>query len=292
MSSRAICVGGWILSVITASGCTTTPSPGERIVLTVTEIPRERYQLEHNPALSLAIKRGVTRADVTSKRLMIAGCYEPRPDGSTYYRQVLSLIPLGITLKSGNIFQTSAEKARIDKWSNLSFGRFIKFSQASDKDFFPHKYAISNKAYRCDETLPEGIVSVQAYFVVEGYLFDDAFAEAKRNNQITDEELTQERIAIGDCAIGLESWAVWKVRLPSGLQVGAGDYLEAIAGSHEGPSSTGPLSTAVRKVMKPPIDDFVASIGRGDFTLSPQGYPTPYKVSCSAHSTPIVEEPK
>lgn len=292
MCSRAVCAGSWVLSVFLASGCTTTPVPGERIVLTVTEMPHERHQLEHNPALSLAIKHGVTREDVTSKRLMIAGCYESRPDGSTYYQQVLSLIPLSVTVKGGDIFQTSVENAQLDKRSSLSFGRYIKASQASDADFFPYKYAISNKAFRCDKTLPEGIASVQAYFVVEGYLFDDAFSEAKRNNQITDEELTQGRIAIGDCAIGLESWAVWKVRLPSGLKVGVGDYLEAIAGSYEGPSSTGPLSIAIQKVMKPPIDDFIASVGRGDFTLSPRGYPVQYKVSCNAHATPLVGEEK
>lgn len=290
MNTRAVGIGSWSLFALLASGCATTPAPGEKIVLTVTEIPHERHQLEHNPALSLALKRGVTRADVTSKRLINAGCYELRPDGSTYYRQVLSLMPIGVTVKSGDIFQSSAEMARIDKWSSLSFGRYVGSSQASDADFFPYKYAISNKAYRCDETLPKDVVAVQAYFAVEAHLFDDALAEAKRNNQITDEELALGRIIIGDCAIGLESWAVWKARLPPELEVHVGDYLEAIAGSHEGPGSTGPLSTAIQKVMTPPIDDFVASVGRGDFTLSPRGYPVQYKVSCGAHAIPFAKE--
>ncbi len=270
------------------AGCTTTPSPGERIVMTVTQLPTQRQQLQHNPALSLAIERGVTRQMVAAKRLVIAGCYDEKPDGSTYRRQVLSLLPPDISMKPGEVFKTTAEEAFADRWTALYFGHYVEARPASASDYFPFKYAISTRAYRCAAALPADTMFVESYFPVAPYLYDDAHAEALRNAQITDRELQSGRIAIGDCATGIESWVVWKVRLPDGLEVQPGDYLEALAGAHEGPSSTGALSVAIRKVAKPPSRDFFASTGRGDFTAT-TGNPVPYKVGCSAQATPLAE---
>lgn len=274
--------------LIGIAGCTTTPSPGERFVMTVTQIPTQRQQLQHNPALSLAIERGVSRETVAEKRLMIAGCYDEKPDGSTYRRQVLSLLPPGIAIKPGEVFETTAEKAVADRWTALYFGRYVEARPASTSDYFPFKYAISKRAYRCAASPPANTMVVESYFPVATYLYDDARAEALRNAQITDRELESGRIAIGDCAVGVESWVVWKVRLPPGLEVQPGDYLEAVAGAHEGPSSTGALSIGLRKVAKPPLTDFVASLGRGDFTAK-TGNPVPYKVGCGAQAIPLAK---
>jgi len=275
----------WLSVFIIFPGCTTTPSPGQKFVMSVTQIPSTRQQLQHNPALSLALRRGVTRTDITSKRLMISGCYEKGKDGSIYKRQVLSLLPLGVTIKHGDVFKTTIEEAVAGKWQSLYFGRYVQLHHAIDADFFPYKYAVSNLAYRCSKGAGGNELFVQAYFEVETWLYDDAKAEEARNDQITDDELKQRRIVIGDCATGIESWVVWKVRLPLGLVANVGDYIEAIAGAYEAPRSIGPLSLAIRKVPRPPDADFIASKGRGDF-MSTQGNPTPYKVSCEAQAHP------
>lgn len=253
--------------------------------MSVTHIPGTRQQLQHNPALSLALKRGVTRTDIASKRLMISGCYEQGKDGSIYKRQVLSLLPSGVAIKQGDVFKTTIEEAVADRWQSLYFGRYVQLHHAIDADFFPYKYAASNVAYRCSKNAGENELFVQAYFEVETRLYDDAKAEEARNDQITDDDLKQRRIVIGDCATGIESWVVWKVRLPLDLDASVGDYIEAIAGAYEAPRSTGSLSLAIRKVARPSDTDFIASTGRGDF-MSTQGNPTPYKVSCRAQAYP------
>ncbi|ANJ66392.1 hypothetical protein A9404_02465 [Halothiobacillus diazotrophicus] len=92
---------------------------------------------------------------------------------------------------------------------------------------------------------------VEAFSLLHTWDYDAAKAEENRNSFITDNELRQGRIAIGECSPGTDSWMHWKVRLPPNLIVRPGDYLEAIAGSNEAPRSTGPISQAVCRIKTP-----------------------------------------
>jgi len=116
---------------------------------------------------------------------------------------------------------------------------------------------------------------VEVYSTATYWDYDFATAEALRNEQIEDRELEQRRIVIGECSPGVDSWAIWKVRLPPGLEVEVGDYLEAVAGSHEASRSLGPLSQALRKVAAPEKNEFIQTQGR-------------LTVSCKAIARPVV----
>ena len=83
------------------------------------------------------------------------------------------------------------------------------------------------------------------------------------------------RIAKAECSPGVDSWAKWKVRIPEQLQVKVGDYIEAVAGVSEG-YKTGTLSVAIRKVAKPPKNDFIYTHGS-------------YTVGCDARIVPLNE---
>jgi hypothetical protein len=64
------------------------------------------------------------------------------------------------------------------------------------------------------------------------------------------------------------------VRLPAGLRVAKGDYLQAKVGATEAPRSSGPLSVALRKVAEPPKSDFIRTQGR-------------LTVGCGAHAAGV-----
>jgi hypothetical protein len=259
------------------SACVAMPSPGERFVMVVKRIPSTRQELQVHPGLSLALERGVSREDVQSGRLVNSGCYveSSQTDHWIARQHGFTLLPPGLAVAEGDILEIAAEEAdATDGRFARFYGRFVQRTAPQVADFFPYKYSPSGKAFRCDAVRADGRMRVQVYSVAHFWDFDLTAAEAERNRQISDDELQQGRIAMGECSPGVDSWALWKVRLPTGLGVGPGDYLEAMAGADEAPRSLGPLSVALRKVAEPPKSDFIRTQGR-------------LTVGCGAHAAGV-----
>jgi len=267
----------FLLAAMLLSGCTVVPSPGERFVMVVTEIPTERQQLERHPGLSLALRRGVSREDVTSDRLVIAGCYlEHEKIGSwVNSRHGYVLLPQSVSLEKGDVIEIAAEGA--DAAYIRFFGRYLHKAAAGEADYFAHRSSVSGKALRCGEVTSDGRMRVEVYGTAAYWDYDQAAAEASRNLQITNEELRMRHIAMGECSPGVDSWAIWKVRIPKGLELKKGDYIEATAGAYEAPRSLGPLSETIRKVAEPPKEDFIITQGS-------------YTVGCGARAEPLRRE--
>ncbi|MDE2607186.1 MAG: hypothetical protein KGL68_14820 [Burkholderiales bacterium] len=263
--------------------CVSTPTSGQHIVVAVTALPHRRQQLQVHPGLSLALQQGVSRADVQAGRLVITGCQIENGHGTPLgvIRHGYTLLPAGVTVRPGDVLEVAAQEADgTDGPYARFFARYLRTDVATDADYFPYRYSVSGKAFRCGPVPgADGRMRVEVFGEVKSWTYDEAEAEAQRNALIADEDLQRGRIAIGECATGVESWATWKVRLPLGLQVQVGDYLEALAGSYEAPRSTGPISEGLRVVARPPLADFVPTVGRADYR-SPEG--RDYKVGCGA----------
>jgi hypothetical protein len=245
--------------------------------MVVTRVPATRQELQRHAGLSLALERGVSREMVKSGRLVYAGCYFENADPGAYVRlrHGYVLLPEGSPAMSGDIIEIAAEAAdSIDGPFARFYGKYLGRSLGQIADYFPYKYSVSGKAFQCEDVAPNGRMRVEVYGVAAYWDFDLASAEANRNRQITDEDLRLRRIAMGECSPGVDSWVRWKVRLPDGLTVKKGDYLEAIAGAEESPGSAGPLSQALRKVAKPAKAEFIKT--QGSLT-----------VDCSASSRPL-----
>ena len=258
--------------------CATTPSVGEHFVMVVKSLPGKRQQLQFHPGLSLAVERGVSRQEVKSDRLLIASCASESENGhSLKRRHGYVLLPEGVVVARYAIIEVAAEEAdSTDGPYARYFARYLRHSSATDEDFIPDKYSVTGKEFRCGAVSPEGIMRVQAYWPVKYWDYDLAVAEAARNSQITDEDLERGRIAMGECSPGVDSWARWKVRIPDHMSIKVGDYIEAAAGVSEG-YQTGSLAKAIRKVAKPPKDDFIRT----------QGSDT---VGCGARAVPLAGE--
>lgn len=267
----------FLLSAILLSGCTVAPSPGERIVMVITKIPTKRQQLERHPGLSLALRRGISRDDVSSDRLVIAGCYLEHEKIGNWInsRHGYVLLPKSVSLEKGDVIEITAEDA--DEAYIRFFGRYIRKVAVGETDYLAHKYSVSDKELRCGEVSSDGRMQVEVYGTAAFWDYDLAAAEASRNLLISDEELHRGRIAIGECSPGVDSWAIWKVRIPEGMDLKEGDYIEATAGAHEAPRSLGSLSKAIRKVAEPPKEDFIMTQGR-------------YTVDCAARAEPLRRE--
>lgn len=277
--NKLISVLAGILLISFLSSCAIMPSRGDRFVMVVTRIPTQRQHLQSDPGLSLALKLGVTREDVKSGRLVISGCYDEKEihNPGTGRRHGFSFIPEGVSVEVGDIIQVKAKEADGTHFPYARFfGRYIKKHSANKADYFPYKYSVSGKEFRCGQVSPSGVMLVEVYSTAEYWDYDFAKAEGLRNDQIGDKELEQGRIVIGECSPGVDSRAIWKVRIPSGLDVKVGDYIEAIAGSYEATRSFGPISEAVQKVDTPPKEDFILTQGR-------------YTVGCKACAKPITE---
>jgi hypothetical protein len=274
----AVARGALALLVLTLlSGCVAMPSPGETFVMVVKRIPSTRQELQVHPGLSLALERGVSRDEVQAGRLVNAGCYveSSQTDRWISRRHGFTLLPPGVAVAEGDIIEVAAEEADASDGPLARFyGRFVQSVAASAADHFPYKYSVSGKALRCDPVRADGHMRVEVYGPAHFWDFDQTAAEAQRNRQISDEDLRKGRIAMGECSPGVDSWALWKVRLPADLQVAPGDYLEATAGADEAPRSTGPLSVALRRVAEPPKSDFIRTQGR-------------LTVACSAHAADV-----
>ena len=230
--------------------------------MVVTRIPEQRQDLQNHPGLSLAVEQGVTREDVNAGRLVVSGCYEEEAIQSlgAGRRHGHVLLPEGVSVAPDDIIEVDVVGA--EQGTARYFGRYVQKSAAGEQGYFPYRYSVSGKAFRCGAVSPEGRMRVEVYSTAKSWDYDFAKAEALRNEQIDDRELEQRRIVIGECSPGVDSWAIWKVRLPAGLDVEVGDYLEAVAGSYEASRSHGPLSQALRKVAAPPGDEFIQTQGR------------------------------
>lgn len=266
-----------ILLVIFLSGCWKMPSRGDRFVMVVTHIPTQRQDLQNHPGLSLALKRGVSMEDVNSGRLIISGCsIEKGKDGvGGWGRHGFSLLPNEVSVERGEIIVIVAEEADgTDGEYARFFGRYAQKYIAKESDFFPDKHSVSGKAFRCGNVSASGEMLVEVYSSSKSWDYALAKAEEFRNSQISDKELKLGRIVIGECSPGVDSWAIWKVRIPPHLDIMVGDYIEAIAGAVEAPRSFGPISEAIRKVAPPPQEDFLKTQGR-------------YTVDCSTRAKPF-----
>jgi hypothetical protein len=251
------------------SGCESVPAPDTRFVMVVKAVPSNRQALQGSPGLSLALARGVTREDVSSGRLVTSGCYirpsSGQPDPPLGRRFGYTLLPAGLTLERGATITVKAEGAQEADGSAGPFGRFfgryVQRFKATEADFFTNEYLVG-KGFWCRPVSSTGDLDVAVILPVPYWDFDFAQAEAGRHSGIRDEELAARRIAVGECATGVDSWARWTVRLPDGLDVKAGDYLEVLAGAREGSTDAGPVSTALRRVAEPPKSAFIRTQGR------------------------------
>lgn len=276
--TRGALVLGGVLLALLLSACVAMPASGERFVMVVKRIPETRQQLQEHPGLSLALERGVSREDVVSGRLVVSGCYveSSQTDHWIARRHGFTLLPPGQPVAPGEIIEIAAEEADGTDGPFARFhGRFVRKMAPREADFFPYKYSPSGKAFRCDAATGDGRMRVEVYSAAHFWDFDQAAGEAYRNRQISDEDLRLGRIAMGECSPGVDSWAIWKVRLPGEWRAKPGDYLEVAAGADEAPRSLGPLSIALRKIAQPPASDFVRTQGR-------------LTVGCSAHAVDVV----
>ncbi|MEJ2645620.1 MAG: hypothetical protein P8180_11935 [Gammaproteobacteria bacterium] len=261
-----------LLSLEYLSGCVSMPAPGDKFVMVIKKFPTTRHQLEDYPGLTLALESGVTRPEVKSGRLVRSGCYFEGSRRLSFGRRFgFTLVPRGIKVKPGDTILISAEQADgTDGPYARFFGRYLGGYSASETEFFNDKY-VSDRTFRCGPISSEGLMAVEVISTVHYWDYDLAKAELARNSQISDAELSARRIAMGECSPGVDSWALWNVRIPPGLHVKVGDYIEAIAGANSRSVSTGAISKAIRKVAAPPWKDFIFTQGR-------------YTVSCSAHA--------
>lgn len=266
----------YILLITFLSSCAMVPSRGDHIVLVVKSIPTRRQQLQYHPGFSLALKRGVTRDNVKSGQVVISGCYYEKegqiPDVGV--RHGYSFIPAGVTVERGDVIEITAEEADgTDGTYARFFGRYTRKYSANESEYFPYEYTVSGKAFKCGPVSPKGVMQVEVFSMAESWYYDLAKAEELRNDQISDKELEQGRIAICECAIGVDSRVTWKVRIHSHFDVKVGDYIEAIAGSIEASHSIGQISAAIQKVAPPLKKEFSKTYGR-------------YTVNCNAVARP------
>lgn len=265
----------FIVVPLLLSGCVSMPSRDERFVMVVKNIPFRRQELQDSPGLSLALMRGVNREDVTSGRLVRSGCYFRNPANLALGRRFgFTLLPAGMKFDQRATITVLAEEADgTDGPFARFFGRYIQRFNASEVDFFKDEY-VSGDAFRCRPISSTGEMEVAILSTVKYWDYDFASAELSRNSGIRDDELKAGRIAMGECSPGIDSWALWTVRIPEGLHVKAGDYVEAIAGAHSGSTAVGPISTVIRKVAEPQKSEFIRTQGRDT-------------VSCSARAEPV-----
>ncbi len=268
-----------LLFVALLPACSTFPEQGDHFVMVVTHIPTEYHQLQYHPGMSLALKRGVTKEDVWSGRLVSSGCYDEKEthNPGTDRRHGFSFIPEGTAVKKGEIIEVKAEEAEGKHFQYARFfGRYSKKHIPKESEYFPYKYSLSGKEFRCGTVSPEGDMLVEVYNRVEPWYYSLAKAEESRNNQIGEEELKQGRIVVGKCSPGVDFLLFWKVRIPHDLEVKVGDYIEAIAGPYEQSFLSGPLSKAVQKIPPPDKKALVETYGL-------------QTINCNAHAKPFID---
>ena len=265
-------IARFLLVATVLSACQPLPPRGGNFVMVVKSIPTKQIQLQERPELSLALLRGVTRNDVTSGRLVLSHCYIQNDAPLTSRRFGFTILPEGTKVKARDVVEIAAE-GLIDGDMLFSrfFGRYVGTSPSTSSDYFSH--GTWENLFRCGSGLPSGAMRVEVISFAHYWDFDFARAEASRNSGISAEELRNGRIVVCECSPGVDSWAVWKVRLLPDMNVKVGDYIEAIAGSSEGSISEGPISAAVRQVVPPSKEHFVKTQGR-------------YTVSCDALAIP------
>jgi len=244
--------------------------------MVVKSVPTRRQQLQFHPGLSLALQNGVTRDDMKMGRLAVAGCYFPkRTWPGTGRRHGYVLLPKGTKVHEGEIIEVAAKEGDgADGLYSRFYATYVRQVVAHERDYFYPKYSGADKEFRCGKISPAGRMRVEIYLLAKYWDYDRAAAEDYRNKQISDADLRAHRIVIGECSPGVDSWLIWKVRIPRPMHVKPGDYLEVRAGATEAPRAYGPLSVAIRRVVRPPQRDFIYTHGRNT-------------VSCTAPATPV-----
>lgn len=271
-------IWGTLIVAMTLSSCESVPEKGTTFVMKINEIPTKRQQLQSVPAMSLALERGVTREQVKAGRLIYGGCYfEKREEGKTWqqFRHGYVVLPENVNVKKDEVIEIVAEDTNsVPLPYGYFFGQYFKTYLAVESDYFPYKYSTSGKAFKCGEVSPDGKMRMEVYGFAKYWDYDRAYGEETRNKQISDEDLSKKRIAIGVCSPGVDSWTYWKSRIPEGMKLQKGDYVEAVAGATEAPRSRGSLSVILRKVAKPLKEDFILTQGS-------------YTVGCGAKAIPL-----
>lgn len=255
-----------LMPILTA--CVSVPEQGNHFVMKVKDIPTKRQQLQSVPAMSLALKRGVTREQVKAGRLIYGGCYFQKQENDRWYRfrHGYVLLPEDVTVKEGDVIEVLAEDTQSGELPYRSyFGLYSKNVSSVVSDYFPYEYSTSGKAFKCGDVSSDGKMRIEVYGFAKFWDYDRAYGEETRNKQISDEDLMMKRIVIGVCSPGVDSWTYWKARIPEGMELQKGDYVEALAGATEAPRSRGPLSVILRKVAKPPKEDFIFT--QGSYTV-------------------------
>ncbi|MEZ5726625.1 MAG: hypothetical protein R3E48_00615 [Burkholderiaceae bacterium] len=247
-----------LVAMLGATGCAWTPAPGNRAVVEVLRIPRSRVALQKSPSLRLAIAHGASREDVAADRLARAGCEDESVQG--VYRRGLRrfghvLLPSGMRAVRGTTIEIDAIVADdADGPFARFFGRYRGAFQAGPQDYVTDR--ITGTTLRCAPLDASGRMRVEIHGSVSYWDYEFAVAEAARHAQLTDAQIDQGRVVLAHCATGVESWAQWLVRLPPGLSVARGDFLEIEAGEAEGGAGKGPPSRAIRKLARPGPDGF------------------------------------
>lgn len=253
--------------VMALVGCQAWPSPGERIVLQVSRMATARTDLQDRPELSLALAQGVTRQEVAQGRLVRANCYVETGAATWLMRFGFVLLPQGMRAERGTILAIDAQQALANPLPFTGyFGRYLATLEASPADYFDS--GNWSHLFRCNPGTATGRMRVEVSSTVHNWEWAFAAAEAERNSHITDDELRAGRIALAKCSPGMDSWAPYKVRLPAGLQVERGDFIEAVAGAMDGGAATGDIAVALRRVARPPQGAFIGV--QGDKVVSCQ----------------------
>lgn len=249
-----------LLALALLAGCQAWPTPGEHVVLHVLSIPNERVALQDRPELTLAIARGVTRQEVRDGRLMRGNCYVDMAPGRVVQRFGFVLLPSGLRLQAGTIVDIDAESAddRPLPYTGY-FGRYVGTAGAAPDEYFDSK--VWTHLYRCPPVGPDGRMRVALSSRASTWDWEFAAAEADRNSHISDVDLRVGRIVLAQCSPGADSWAPYKVRLPAGLSVQPGDFIEAVAGAMDGGVDRGDIAVAIRRVQRPPPGAFIGVQG-------------------------------
>lgn len=258
--ARAAGVAIGVALACAVAGCVSTPAPGETFVAQIVRIPTTRAGLEFDPALSLAVRRGVTREQVQAGRLRRVDCHADSAGGG-YLRHGFVLMPAASPLAEDQVVELAAEPVPdFQQPYARFFGTDPVALPAPPPDaYYSDRYR--DPLVRCTGPDAGGRMRVQVGSKAATWDYDFARAEVARGAWLSDADIRAGRIAVGECATGVESWAEWNLRVPPGMRLAPGDTVEAIAGDHEKSLGVGPPARILRRVGPPRAEDRMRTAG-------------------------------
>ncbi|MFZ5567066.1 MAG: hypothetical protein ACOY95_08700 [Pseudomonadota bacterium] len=244
-------------SSLLLAGCETAPRSGAQIHALVTQVARERSQLDGTYRdLHAAVRSGVTRADIAAGRLVRGECVEmgEGTGGRTRSRVLTMLLPPGQVLQLQTL--ADAEEVRAD-----GAGLHLRFLAGGDalgpSEMRPSAFAGGRAYPLCRQ--PGGTAARWRLLVTgvyQGWEFDFAAAELARQDQFSDAEMADGRVVQVSCQLkvldGSDWYApVWWARVPPGLSLQSGDAVLLQAGAENGSKDTGPLAQVLARTSQP-----------------------------------------